>query len=88
MAASRRAEVRGAPGATEDALISAAERHGKAVLVGPVYDTIKRVQDGLVVETVDRAVLRWPLAWAYTASNQPATDPPEAEWFVGAAVIE
>jgi len=57
-------------------------------VVGPVFDTIKRVEDGVVVETVDRDQLRQPLAWACTPQNSPDADPPTAEWFVGAAVVE
>jgi 2-C-methyl-D-erythritol 4-phosphate cytidylyltransferase len=58
------------------------------VVVGPVFDTIKRVQDGLVLDTIDREQLRWPLAWACTPQHEPQADPPAAEWFEGAAVVE
>ncbi|HLG72791.1 MAG TPA: 2-C-methyl-D-erythritol 4-phosphate cytidylyltransferase [Chloroflexota bacterium] len=88
MAADRSVSLAGEAGEHEHALISAAETYGKAVLAGPVFDTIKRVENGLVVETIDRDKLRWPLAWAYTPENVPASDPPPAEWFVGAAVLE
>ncbi len=53
-------------------------RADKAVRVAPVYDTIKRVEDGVVVETLDRDRLRWPLEY----EEQPP------EWFVGARIIE
>jgi hypothetical protein len=56
--------------------------------VQPVFDTIKRVQDGVVQDTIDREKLRWPLAWAARSGYEPLTDPPLAEWFVGAAVVE
>ena len=38
--------------------VAAAREHGAAVLVANVTDTIKRVQDDVVVETLDRTVLR------------------------------
>ena len=69
-------------------LRAAALAHGKAVAVGPVFDTIKRAQDGIVLETIDRDTLRWPLAWACTAEHEPGSDPPPAGWFVGAAAVE
>ena len=69
-------------------LMKAAVEHGKAVVVGPVFDTIKRVEDGLVVETLDRERLRWPLAWACVPEHRPESDPPAAPWFEGAAVVE
>ncbi|HVA24676.1 MAG TPA: hypothetical protein VMW62_09800 [Chloroflexota bacterium] len=62
--------------------------HGKAVVVGPVFDTIKRAQAGVVQETIDRERLRWPLAWACTTKHEPLTDPPSAEWFQGAFAVE
>jgi hypothetical protein len=88
MAASPSASLGGKAGAHRQALISAAEQHGKAVLVGPVFDTIKRVEAGLVAETIDRDKLRWPQAWAYTPDNTPSTNPPEAAWFVDAWVVD
>ncbi|MPZ98784.1 MAG: 2-C-methyl-D-erythritol 4-phosphate cytidylyltransferase [Dehalococcoidia bacterium] len=39
-------------------VLAAARKHGAAVPVVPVHDTIKRVEDGRVVETIDRAPLR------------------------------
>ena len=39
-------------------VLAAARKHGAAVPVVPVNDTIKRVEDGRVVETVDRTPLR------------------------------
>jgi hypothetical protein len=66
----------------------AALQHGKAVVLAPVYDTIKRVEGGCAAETLDRDALRQPVAWACTPENEPPSDPPPAEWFVGAAAIE
>ena len=70
-----------------DRLVEQARRHGKAVLVRPVFDTIKRVEDGIVAETIDRDKLRWPVAWACRPELAAAGDPPPAEWFRGAAVV-
>ena len=39
------------------ACLAAADAHGAAVLAAPVTDTIKRVQEGYVAETLDRAAL-------------------------------
>ena len=39
------------------ACLVAADAHGAAILAAPVTDTIKRVRDGQVVETLDRAAL-------------------------------
>jgi 2-C-methyl-D-erythritol 4-phosphate cytidylyltransferase len=41
-----------------DQVVAAARQDGAAVLTAPVADTIKRVQDGQIVETVSRAELR------------------------------
>jgi len=41
-----------------DQVVVAARQSGAAVLTAPVADTIKRVQDGRIVETVSRAELR------------------------------
>jgi 2-C-methyl-D-erythritol 4-phosphate cytidylyltransferase len=41
-----------------DATVAAAKVHGAAILVAPVTDTIKQVDDGLVVRTLDRVSLR------------------------------
>jgi 2-C-methyl-D-erythritol 4-phosphate cytidylyltransferase/2-C-methyl-D-erythritol 2,4-cyclodiphosphate synthase len=40
-----------------DAVIAAADRHGAAIPVLPVVETVKRVVDGRVAETVDRSEL-------------------------------
>ena len=40
-----------------EAIAEAVERHGAAIPVVPVSETLKRVEDGRVVETVDRATL-------------------------------
>jgi 2-C-methyl-D-erythritol 4-phosphate cytidylyltransferase len=37
-----------------DAVLDAAERHGAAIVATPIVDTLKRVADGMVVETVPR----------------------------------
>lgn len=41
-----------------DQVVAAARENGAAVLMSPVADTIKRVQDGRIIETVSRAELR------------------------------
>jgi 2-C-methyl-D-erythritol 4-phosphate cytidylyltransferase len=41
-----------------DRVVAAARQSGAAVLTAPVADTIKRVQDGRIIETVPRAELR------------------------------
>ena len=41
-----------------DRVVAAAREKGAAVLTSPVADTIKRVRDGRIVETVSRAELR------------------------------
>src|SRR5688572_22738764 len=41
-----------------DQVVAAARENGAAVLTSPVADTIKRVQDGRIIETVSRAELR------------------------------
>jgi len=41
-----------------DRVVAAARENGAAVLTSPVADTIKRVQDGRIIETVSRAELR------------------------------
>ena len=41
-----------------DQVVAAAREKGAAVLTSPVADTIKRVQDGRIIETVARAELR------------------------------
>ena len=41
-----------------DQVVVAARQSGAAVLTAPVADTIKRVQDGRIIETVSRAELR------------------------------
>ncbi len=70
------------------ACIEAAWRDGAAILAVPVTDTIKRVRDGRIVETPDRAALwaaqtpqafRWSLlheafAWSDTLGAPPTTD--------------
>lgn len=40
-----------------DASIQAATKHGGAILAAPVTDTIKRVEDGEIAETIDRSTL-------------------------------
>jgi hypothetical protein len=72
----------------QERLKEAALMHGKAVVVGPVFDTIKRVEDGIVQETIDREKLRWPLAWACSTGHEPDADPPPPDWFMGAVVVE
>ncbi len=69
-------------------LEAAAAKHCKAVAVAPVFDTIKRVRDGVVQATVQRDNLRWPIAWAYSPGFEPRGDPPPAAWFESAAVVE
>lgn len=76
------------PARTRKRLQSAALEHGKAVVLGPVFDTIKRVQNALVTDTLDRDQLRQPLAWAWTPENDPVSDPPPSDWFIGAAALE
>ncbi|HEY8292395.1 MAG TPA: 2-C-methyl-D-erythritol 4-phosphate cytidylyltransferase [Thermomicrobiales bacterium] len=70
------------------ACVEAALRDGAAILAVPVTDTIKRVRDGRIVETPDRASLwaaqtpqafRWQLlhdafAWSDRHSAAPTTD--------------
>ncbi|MGH2365129.1 MAG: hypothetical protein ACRDGF_06895 [Chloroflexota bacterium] len=68
-------------------LTEAAAQTGKAVLVAPVVDTLKRVEGTRVIETLNRDEYRWPRAWAYTAACRPARNPPAAQWFVGAATV-
>lgn len=41
-----------------DQVVAAARENGAAVLTAPVADTIKRVQEGRIIETVSRAELR------------------------------
>src|SRR5687767_4686771 len=41
-----------------DQVVAAARENGAAVLTSPVADTIKRVQDGRIIETLSRAELR------------------------------
>jgi len=41
-----------------DATVAAAQAHGAAILVAPVTDTIKQVDDRQVVRTLDRVALR------------------------------
>ncbi|HEY5839378.1 MAG TPA: 2-C-methyl-D-erythritol 4-phosphate cytidylyltransferase [Pyrinomonadaceae bacterium] len=41
-----------------DQVVAAARESGAAVLTSPVADTIKRVQDGRIIETVSRSELR------------------------------
>ena len=41
-----------------DQVVAAARQSGAAVLTAPVADTIKRIQDGRIIETVPRAELR------------------------------
>ncbi|MBV9121519.1 MAG: hypothetical protein JOZ39_12490 [Chloroflexi bacterium] len=81
----RSAEV---PEAALRRLEELAERHGKAVLTGPVFDTIKLTADSVVVATLDRDQLRWPLAWACQSDQAPLTDPPAADWFLDAVTFE
>jgi hypothetical protein len=69
-------------------LLAEAERHGKAVLVEPVFDTIKLVEGDLVQATLDRDQLRWPVAWACLPELTPPSAEPPAEWFEGAFVLE
>jgi 2-C-methyl-D-erythritol 4-phosphate cytidylyltransferase len=40
-----------------DAVVMAAEEHGAALAAEPLLDTLKRVEDGRVVETIERAGL-------------------------------
>jgi len=70
------------------ACIAGAERAGAAILAVPVTDTIKRVRDGRIIETVDRASLwaaqtpqafRWQLLhdafdWSDRLGSAPTTD--------------
>ena len=70
--------------ALRNRLLSEALHHGKAVIVGPFFDTIKRVEESSVQETLDRDTLRWPLAWGCTAEFKWSADPPPADWFEGA----
>lgn len=77
----------GLPEALKARLLAEAVQHGKAVLIEPVYDTIKLVTDGVVQETLNRDELRWPVGWASVPEHQPPTDPPPADWFVGAHVV-
>jgi len=66
-----------------DAVVRAAQAGGAAILVAPVTDTIKQVNDGLVAQTLDRGELRraltpqcfrYELLWqAYQAAD--VTDP-------------
>ena len=37
--------------------IQAAREHGGAILAAPLTDTVKRVQDGIIAETIDRSTL-------------------------------
>ena len=37
--------------------IQAAKDHGGAILAAPLTDTVKRVQDGIIAETIDRSTL-------------------------------
>ncbi|HEU0167808.1 MAG TPA: hypothetical protein VFS62_08530 [Chloroflexota bacterium] len=69
-------------------LLAAVLEHGKVVIVEPVYDTIKLVEDGLVKDTLDRDKLRWPVAWGCRPELRPASDPPDATWFDGAFVLD
>jgi 2-C-methyl-D-erythritol 4-phosphate cytidylyltransferase len=41
-----------------DAVVAAAQTGGAAILVAPVTDTIKQIDDGRVVKTLDRSGLR------------------------------
>jgi 2-C-methyl-D-erythritol 4-phosphate cytidylyltransferase / 2-C-methyl-D-erythritol 2,4-cyclodiphosphate synthase len=43
--------------ATVDAVAEAAAAHGAAIPARPIAETVKRIRDGVVVETVDRAEL-------------------------------
>ena len=70
------------------ACIEAAQREGAAIVAAPVTDTIKRVMDGRIVETPDRASLwaaqtpqafQWQLlhdafAWSDVLGASPTTD--------------
>lgn len=70
------------------ACVEAARREGAATVASPVTDTIKRVVEGVIVETLDRASLwaaqtpqsfRWQLlldafAWADHTAHPPTTD--------------
>ena len=76
------------PAGPRERLIAAARVGGKAVVVEPAFDTIKRVRDGIVRESIDRRDVRWPLAWACLPEHQPQSDPPPAEWFLDALVVE
>lgn len=75
----------------------AAERHGAALPVVPVSDTVKRVEDGLVVATLDRNVLalaqtpqgfrRDVIESAYDAlGGAPVTDDAQAAELAGHSV--
>jgi 2-C-methyl-D-erythritol 4-phosphate cytidylyltransferase len=68
--------------------INAARDHGAAIVAIPVTDTVKRVRDGLIIETPDRAslwaaqtpqafradLLEAAFAWADAAGHGPFTD--------------
>jgi len=70
------------------ACIAEAERAGAAILAVPVTDTIKRVRDGRIIETADRASLwaaqtpqafQWQLLhaafdWSDMLGSEPTTD--------------
>lgn len=79
------------PLVTEEAVrrcVARARESGAAICAMPVTDTVKRVHEGWIVETVDRAalwaaqtpqvfhadVLRRAFAWADAASRPPFTD--------------
>ena len=74
--------------ALRERLAAAALEYGKAVVVDPVFDTIKLVEDGWVKATLDRDQLRWPIAWACRSELRPASEHPEVSWFEGAFVLE
>ncbi len=59
--------------------ISAAREHGSACLVAPVTDTIKEVDAGRIVQTIDRSRLRralTPQAFRYSILREALSDSP------------
>ena len=68
-----------------DAVLAAAREHGAAICAVPVKETVKRVIDGLVAETVDRASLwsvQTPQAFR-TAVLREAHEKARRDGFVG-----
>ena len=81
------------PGLVE-AVAASADRHGAAIPVVPVVETVKRVHDGLVAETVDRttlAVAQTPQGIrrdVFRTALARAADEPATEWTDEAALLE